>query len=59
MSGKKERGNDHIYWDEMWNGSGDTQFDESHALDTILNDMVEDIEDWDSTLLDGLEEIED
>jgi len=43
----------------MWNGSGDTQFDESHALDTILNDMVEDIEDWDSTLLDGLEEIED
>ena len=62
-----------IFWDEMWNVSGDTkadqtnnnvsllpdeQWDEDHALDIVLNQMVEDMEDWDNTLLDGLDELD-
>lgn len=31
-------------------------FDESHALDMVMNDMVK---DWDTTLQDGLEDIDD
>lgn len=39
-----------IFWDEMWNQSGDTnnhneEWDEDHALDMILNQMVDDIDD--------------
>jgi len=53
-----------IFWDEMWNQSGDTtnkieEWDEDHALDIVLNQMVEDMEDWDNTLLDGLDELDE
>lgn len=47
-----------IFWDEMWNQSGDTnnqneEWDEDHALDMVLNEMIEDI---DNTELEKTEE---
>ena len=36
---------DYLFWDEMWNTSSSeqqkTKFAEDHALDMVLNDMVD------------------
>ena len=53
VNGKKNQGNDFIFWDEMWNNSENEKvFDEDHALDIVLNTMVDEIDwnnDFDST----------
>jgi hypothetical protein len=53
MNGKKKNNDDYIFWDEMWNHSdGEKVFDEDHALDIVLNTMVDEIDwnnDFDST----------
>lgn len=40
---------DYTFWDEMWNTSSSeqqkTKFDEDHALDMVLNDMVDSLPD--------------
>lgn len=46
VNGKKNQGNDFIFWDEMWNNSENEKvFDEDHALDIVLNTMIDEI-DW-------------
>ena len=41
----KKKMSDYLFWDEMWNTSSSeqqkTKFDEDHALDMVLNDMVD------------------
>ena len=53
---------DYTFWDEMWNTSSSEQqkakFDEDHALDMVLNDMVDSLpEEVIDEILNG-EEIE-
>ena len=53
---------DYLFWDEMWNTSSSeqqkTKFDEDHALDIVLNDMVDSLpEEAIDEILNG-EEIE-
>ena len=47
------------YFNDEWNESNNNVeqsiFDESHALDMVMNDMVK---DWDITLQDGLEDMD-
>ena len=47
------------YFNDEWNKSNNNVeqsiFDESHALDMVMNDMVK---DWDITLQDGLEDMD-
>ena len=52
----------YTFWDEMWNTSSSeqqkTKFDEDHALDMVLNDMVDSLpEEVIDEILNG-EEIE-
>lgn len=46
------------YFNDEWNKSHTVpqEFDEDHALDMVMNDMVK---DWDTTLQDGLEDMDD
>lgn len=45
---------DYKFWDEMWNTSNpqkeepkEDEFDEDHALDMVLNQMIEELENDD------------
>ncbi len=50
------------YFNDEWNKSNDCEFDESHALDMVMNDMVKDMDiqdfenDDESTYADGVDE---
>ncbi len=51
-----QNGNDGLHYDEEWDitledGLEDAEWDEDHALDTALNDMVKDIEVNEETTL--------
>ena len=53
-------------WRDEKLGNIDEDWDEDHALDQVLNDMVvevesdvDDLEPWDGTLMDGLDDLEE
>ena len=50
------------YFNDEWNKSNDCEYDEAHALDMVMNDMVKDMDiqdfenDDESTYADGVDE---